>query len=228
MSDSIPDELSVLAGEYVLGVLDAAETASVARQAEIEPQLSRAITQWEAWLAPLAGIIPPVAPPASLWTRIEQSVGSAAAPAAPTGFHRPQLGMRFWRGATVVSLAMAAVFAAIAFLPRVDAPPRLAALTFTGAPAPAFLAVARADGAVILTAVSPARVPAGRDLELWVLPKGSTTVASVGVLPPTGRRLTLPHVTDGMQLLVTLEQLGGSPTGKPTTPVLYGGTLITR
>jgi anti-sigma-K factor RskA len=30
---------------------------------------------------------------------------------------------------------------------------------------------------------------------------------------------------NGLQLLVSLEPRGGSPTGQPTGPVLYGGTL---
>ncbi len=227
MSDA-PDELSVLAGEYVLGMLDESEAASVRRRAEIDPVLARAIGDWESWLAPLAELVPPVAAPTVIWDRIEQSLDAAQFPAPSTGFRPEPRGTRFWRATTAAALALAAVFAAIAYLPRGEAPPGLAALGVAGTPAPAFLAEARGDGYVTLTPVSPAPVPAGRDLELWLLPKGATTVASLGLLPSTGRRLTVPGLTDGAQLLVSLEPRGGSPTGKPTGAVLYVGTLITR
>jgi anti-sigma-K factor RskA len=49
------------------------------------------------------------------------------------------------------------------------------------------------------------------------------------VLPITGRMLTLPaRPPTGTQLLISLEPRGGSPTGQPTGPVLYGGKLTQR
>jgi anti-sigma-K factor RskA len=39
--------------------------------------------------------------------------------------------------------------------------------------------------------------------------------------------LTTPP-PEGAQLLVSQEPKGGSPTGLPTGPVLYGGTIATR
>lgn len=227
MSDT-PDDPAILAGEYVLGVLENDEVAAVLRQSEADPALLQAIADWELWLAPLAELVTPIAPPAPIWERIERSMGAAAAPPAPTGFRRTRTGAGFWRATTVGALALAAVFAAIAYLPRGEPAPRLAALTVTGAPAPAFIAEARGDGFVVLTAVSPAPVPVGRDLELWLLPKSAARVASLGVLPSTGRRLPVANLGDGAQLLVSLEPQGGSPTGQPTGAVLYGGTLITR
>ncbi len=227
MSDA-PDELSVLAGEYVLGMLDENEAASVRRRAEIDPILARAIGDWESRFAPLAELVPPVAAPPMIWDRIERSLDAAQSPAPPTGYRPEPRGTRFWRATTAAALALAAVFAAIAYLPRNEAPPRLAALGVAGAPAPAFIAEARGDGYVTLTSVSPAPVPTGRDLELWLLPKGATTVTSLGLLLATGRRLAVPGLADGAQLLVSLEPQGGSPTGQPTGAVLYGGTLITR
>ncbi len=226
MSDT-PDDLAVLAGEYVLGVLGTSEAAAVRREAETNPLLARAIALWENRLAPLADLAPPVAPPAALWQRIENSLAAAALPPAPSGFRRAR-GVGFWRAATAGALGLAAMFAAIAFVPREDAPTRLAAIGALGAPAPAFLAETHSDGSVILVAVSPAPVPSGRDLELWVLPKGATKVASLGVLPASGRRLRLANLQAGTQLLVSLEPRGGSPTGQPTGAVLYGGTLVTR
>ena len=63
-----------------------------------------------------------------------------------------------------------------------------------------------------------------RDLQLWSLPEGATRPASLGVLPAGGKQLP-PGVQPGTKLLVSLEPKGGSPTGQPTGPVLYGGEL---
>ena len=55
------DEIDVLAGEYVLGTLDAAERAAAQAQRRRNPALAAAIVAWEARLAPLADWVPPVA-----------------------------------------------------------------------------------------------------------------------------------------------------------------------
>ena len=243
-----PDDIDAAAAEYVLGVLDLAEMRGVRVRARAEPDLAAAIVGWEIRLAPLAAIIPPLAPPSALWSRIEARIApipeepanDQVAPAMPSGLAaRPQAavpparpaarprGVRGWQAATVAALALAAVFAGIAFLPS-TAPggAQLAAIAPIGAPQPAFVASARPDGTVILTALSPKEVPSGRDLELWILPPGAKTVAPLGVLPATGKTLRLPGPPPtGTQLLISLEPRGGSPTGQPTGPVLYAGTL---
>ncbi len=232
-----PEDIEATAAEYVVGVLDVSETRAVRVRARSEPALAAAIVAWEIRLAPLAAAIPPVAPPTALWQRIEARIAAVpeepandaepgAQPTAVTPAPRPR-GLRAWQAATVLALAAAAVFAGIAFLP--SAPPGgppLAVIAPIGAPQTAFVAQARPDGTVVLTAVMPAEVPPGRDLELWILPPGAKTVAPLGVLPATGRTLRLPTVpAAGTQLLISLEPRGGSPTGQPTGPVLYKGTL---
>jgi hypothetical protein len=49
----IPEELHVLAGEYVLGALDAGEMRAVRQQATLIPMLATAIEGWERRLAPM-------------------------------------------------------------------------------------------------------------------------------------------------------------------------------
>ncbi len=223
-----PPDLEMLAAEYVLGVLDSGEMDAVLTQARADPALGAALSRWEARLSPLATAIAPVAPPPALWQRIEDRI--APLPDAPANDLLPlprRSNVRGWQAATAGALALAAAFAAVAFLPRPAPQPALVAtIAPAGAPAPAFVADARPDGSVVLAAVTPAAVPQGRDLELWILPPGAQKVASLGVLPASGRTLRLPsRPPAGTQLLVSLEPRGGSPTGQPTGPVLYKGTL---
>lgn len=241
----IPDEIQVLAGEYVLGALDAAEMRAVRQRAAEDPVLAAAIAAWERRLTPLADAVSPHPPPAALWARIEAAVAPLPQETAePNPLHAPAerlvppprpirpvraarvQGVWPWQAATAAALALAAAVAIVMLLPRRVPPVQFAALTAPNAAAPGFVAQAQPDGAVVLTALAPAPVPAGRDLELWILPKGAQKPTSLGLLPAGGRRITLASApTPGTQLMISLEPHGGSPTGAPTGPVLYAGTF---
>jgi len=228
--DDIPDDPHVRAGEYVLGVLDAPAAAAIRRDAMTDLDLADAIVRWEVRLAPLGGAIPPIRPLPTLWRRIEASLDTA--PGRVVGFSSRARGWRgaaLWRSTTVAALALAAAMAFVAFVPRGPQLIQVAALVplaGQGPSAAAFVARVSTDGSVVLTPVSPVSVPSGRDLQLWLMPPGAQRPISLGLLPASGRTVTLPGATqNGAQLLVSLEPRGGSPTGLPTGPVLYGGAL---
>ncbi|MBK1661604.1 RNA polymerase subunit sigma-70, partial [Paracraurococcus ruber] len=75
-----PEEREALAGEYVLGTLDARQAAEVAAALPEDAALRAAVVAWEARLAPLTALAPPEAPPPGLWDRIEAALPGAAAP----------------------------------------------------------------------------------------------------------------------------------------------------
>lgn len=239
----IPEEIHILAGEYVLGALDMAEMRAVRRRAAVDAGLAAAITAWEQRLAPLADAVSPTTPPPALWARIEAAVlpvrDESAEPVSlqvpaerlvpPVRPTRPLRALQPrrvwpWQLATVASLALAASVTAFSLIPRVTPLAEVAALTPPNAVAPGFVAEARPDGSMVLTAVAPAPVPDGQDMELWILRKGATAPASLGVLLAGKRRMALPAMpAPGTQLMVSLEPKGGSRTGAPTGPVLYAG-----
>jgi len=88
------------------------------------------------------------------------------------------------------------------------------------------MATAERDDALVVRPTTSISVPNDKDLELWALAQGEMRPRSLGILPPSGRQLTA-KLTPNTQLLVSLEPKGGSPTGQPTGPVLYGGWLTT-
>jgi anti-sigma-K factor RskA len=225
-----PDETDLLAGEYVLGTLDAAAMAAVRRQAADDPALAAAIAAWEQRLAPLADAVPPVAPPPGLWRRIEGAIEVPPVPANDPVRRSPWRSVRLWQGTTAAALALAAAFAAVAFLPGPRAPMQFAALGTPGAAAaaPGYMAKAMPDGTLVVAAVAPAPVPSGREMELWIQPPGAARPASLGMLPAAGRRIVVASMpADGTKLMISLEPPGGSPTGAPTGPVVYAGMLVT-
>ena len=130
--------------------------------------------------------------------------------------------MWFWQASTAGALAIAAGLAAF-ILTRQPEQARIAVLSPTAA-APVLMAMAQRDGWLVVRPTASISVPTDKDLELWALPQGETRPRSLGVLPPAGGQ-RIAQLAPNTQLLVSLEPKGGSPTGQPTGPVLYGGWL---
>jgi anti-sigma-K factor RskA len=224
------DHGDLLAAEYVLGVLSPEARRSAELRLEREPGFAAEVSFWEARLGGLADGVTPVTPPAELWPRIEARIA-----ATPSPERRPGLwhSLAFWRTFAVSSAALAAASIAaliyVAEAPRVG-PPLLARLDQPSGQ-PEFLAAANpADGSVT---VVPAVLITGqqqRAYELWVIPPGGTP-HSLGLVDPERPVKVvvppelLPHVSADSTLAITLEPPGGSPTGKPTGPVIANGKL---
>ena len=220
MSDA-PDR-DVLAAEYVLGTLEGDEALEAARLLRDDPAFTAMVRAWETRLAPLADVVEPVVPPPALWDRI----AAATAEASPTATVLPlpvRRRLRIWQASTGVALAIAASLAAFIVLRPVPAP-RVAVLVPSSGGVPFLVATAEPNGALTVRPNVTIAVPSDRDLELWALAAGETRPRSLGVLPAAGRQL-VASLPPGTQLLVSLEPRGGSPTGQPTGPVLYGGRL---
>jgi anti-sigma-K factor RskA len=218
MSDQ--QDRDLLAAEYVLGSLEGDERREADRLLAADPAFARAVATWQQRLTPLAAHVAPMSPPLDVWRRIETSIAPAATPIGIVPFRRR---VRFWQATTAGALAIAASLAAFIVL-RQPEQVRIAALApLAGGPPVMMATVERGDGLVVRPTTSIS-VPNDKDLELWALPQGETKPRSLGVLPPSGRHVTA-LLAPSTQLLVSLEPKGGSPTGQPTGPVLYGGWL---
>jgi anti-sigma-K factor RskA len=219
------EDRDLLAAEYVLGSLDPDEASAAEHLVQTDDGFTAAVRAWRERLAPLAQTVSSVAPPPELWRRIETSVAMPGGtvvelPPAP----RPSWpGVRLWQATTAVALAIAAAFGAAIVL-RSPPAPELALLAPPHGGA-AIVAVRAGPGRLIFRAEGQnAAAPAGKDLELWALPRGAHRPQSLGVLL-AGGRVVAAHLAPGTQLLVSLEPKGGSPTGLPTGPVIFAGRL---
>ena len=208
------EEHDMLAAEYALGCLDPAETREAERRMTEDPSFAREVAAWQTRLAPLAAHVPELQPPSGLWHRIDASTSAVVVPLRR---------LRIWQASTWAALALAASVAAFVLLRPVQ-PARVAVLAPIASGTPVLLATAEPGGRLVIRPNGAISVPSEKDLELWALAKGETRPRSLGVLPSEGKTLTASLATD-TQLLVSLEPHGGSPTGLPTGPVLYAGTL---
>ena len=72
------EDADVLAGEYVLGVLDPGDAAAARLRADTDPTLLGAIGAWQARLVPMTAMLPETTPPAALWDRLAADIGMPA------------------------------------------------------------------------------------------------------------------------------------------------------
>src|SRR6476620_6110881 len=99
-----------LAAEYVLGVLDAGERRAAERRLAQDAAFAAEVAFWEERLGPLANEVPPVTPPAQVWSRID----SALAPnARPVNLWNS---LFFWRWSALASAALAAASLAVVYV----------------------------------------------------------------------------------------------------------------
>ncbi|TXF11711.1 anti-sigma factor [Pelomicrobium methylotrophicum] len=221
----------LLAGEYVLGTLRGRARRRFERLLLEDPALRRLVEDWEMKLNALAESVPPVKPPERVWRGIRARI----APPAPTPVRWWER-LAFWRGLALAAVA-AAVLAIYPGLPPSIEPPPSTVAVLTGAQGqPAWLVtlVSRSGAAASLrfTALQPQELSTDRSFELWLIPRGERAPISVGLLPPSGSG-ALPlspaarrALGEARAVAVSLEPKGGSPTGAPTGPVLFQGTLV--
>ena len=224
------DDPMLLAAEYALGTLDLADMRAAESMMARDPAFADEVARWEARLDPLLAAIPPLQPPPAIWSRLVLATGTGVDVGRATVAKRSGSGA--WRIATGASLAVAAGLALFAFLPRPPVPgvePArfAAALSPIGQPA-RYIAVSQPDGSLSIVDVGTVPASPGRSFELWALPAGATAPVSLGVLQPGQRLVASPAVRPSAQeqLLVSDEPSGGSKTGAPTGPVVFGGQLV--
>jgi anti-sigma-K factor RskA len=220
--------MGLTAAEYVLGVLDAAQRGAAERRIDRDPAFAREVAFWEERLGGLAAAVPEVAPPRRLWSRIEDQIGNAGR-AGSVGLWRS---LSFWRSLAFGASAFAAAcLAALIYVGAVGTrgAPLIARLDADGGQAGFVAAVNTGDASLTI-------VPAAllgqeqKSLELWLIPPGDKP-HSLGLIDPD-RPVTvkvpkdlLTQVNNAAALAVSLEPLGGSPTGEPTGPVIASGKL---
>ena len=215
-----------LAGEYVLGLLDAAEQAAAQARVATDAAFAAEVDAWRDRLASMAGGAD-IAAPDHIWANIDSALPNA------TGQDVGHGNLRLWQGLTAASLAVAAY---LGFL--VANPPVMPTLA---SPAPLVAALGSETGNAAITArydtqngellITPVSLETGKLYpELWIIPTGGTP-HSLGIM--AAGKPTLVAVTPQMRafmavggtLAITPEPQTGGPGGKPSGPVIASGKM---
>lgn len=243
----LPPADDILAGEYVLGVLDAGSRRAVESRIEREPGFAALVMQWQTHFERWLMMPTPVQPSPHLWPGIRRQLGWSAVESVDA---TPGLwnSVGFWRGAT--GLALAASVAAIAFglrRPEPLAPPPPVVVT-TPAPAPSDVprpvTVLADDGGrtgwvasfsgdrktVVMMPVPGDALPQGEAHELWLIPEGQAP-RSLGVVSGEQRHsIDIPdalqaEIAAGTILAITVEPMASIPHAAPTGPIVAKGVV---
>jgi anti-sigma-K factor RskA len=113
-----------------------------------------------------------------------------------------------------------------------DAAGRLVAVLQKDAASPAFILTVDIDKRTMTVRRVAAEEQAGKSYELWLVSKQFSKPRSLGIVGAqeftTGPALATfqPDTINEATYAISLEPEGGSPTGEPTGPVLWGGKLI--
>ncbi|MGJ3648552.1 anti-sigma factor [Sphingomonas sp. GlSt437] len=229
------DEADALAAELALGLLDGEERAEALRRVLRDPDFAREVERWRAHFATLAMDVPPVAPPESVFARLEAALGgpAPAATPAPTNDNRR---VRLWQGMAGLSSLVAAALIGVVLLrpaPTTVVAPATPVLVAAIAPEDkaAPIAAAYDAGKSQLHLAAAVLTDPAHSAELWIIAADGVP-HSLGVLPPGHARTVLidhqqaARFVPGSKLVVTREQPGGSPDGTPKGPAIAAGALI--
>lgn len=228
----VPED--VAAAELALGLLEGEERSVALRRVLAEPGFAAQVEWWRSRLAALFDLWHERAAPSHIGARIEASLDGAA-----IGTTTPAKVSRFpWPALTAFTSAIAACLLLFVML-RPE--PTVPVSQPIPVPRPTSVLVAMLGDAKspIAAVYDPAngglRVAAGPDVpnarvaELWVI-GGDGVPHSLGllsgqptVLAPKG--VDRGRIATGATLAISVEPLGGSPTGLPTGPVVATGVV---
>ena len=223
MKPDNPELVDRLAAEYVLGTLRGPARRRFERWRASTPLVDQRCRYWEEHLMHIAKGLKPVQPPAYVWPAIRNRLNL-------TLDRSPRRWARNW--ALAASLVLVAGLAGLLYWRSLQSVRATATSTIAAKSGEQMWQVevfGTTNRLVVHAAKLPAR-PAGRDYELWALPKNGNPV-SLGVLPTEGtstRVLTLIQkaaLASSSQVAVSVEPPGGSPTGQPTGEIVFVAPL---
>ncbi len=217
-----------LAGEYVLGLLDAAGEATATARIATDAAFAAEVEAWRDRLQALFDT--EETPPSHVWSGIEGALPAASGQDTNAGK------LLFWRTLSGISVGAAAILG-ILLLQKPDAVAPVAP------EAPLIAALGSETGAASLTAsydsssgrmiVTPVSLDTGTLYpELWIIPEDGTA-RSLGIVEAkSATSVIVPaemrqYVHAGGTLAITPEPAGGAPGGKATGPILASGKIAT-
>jgi anti-sigma-K factor RskA len=236
MSNADQGEMSALAAEYVLGFLQGADRVMVENHIASDPAFAREVRRWQSHLGELDQMAKSVALPDALWPRLEKSLGVATIQQQArienvsifTRLSTLWENLPFWRsaGLTAAIACLALAIGLGAAVQEARKTPTLVAILVTDGNQPAAVVNAFSDGRTELISLDAFVVPEGKALEIWTLwdrAVGPRSVGLIGKSQSTRLRLDKLPLGKGQLFEITLEPSTGSPTGRPTGPILAKG-----
>jgi anti-sigma-K factor RskA len=230
VSAELPEDDELLAAELAFGLLDPAERQAAEARLASDDAFAQGHARWQGYAAAMFAD-PSEAPSASVWSAIEARLpANDTAPAA-------RASLRWWKAGTLAASAAAVVLGVIALQKPQTVIERVPVAQQAAAPMVAVLTGKKGFVTVSFDPASGRMTSAvtGLDIgehspELWVIPADGKP-RSMGVMnaaAPSWAKVPATAssvMAAGVTIAVSVEPVGGSPTGQPTGPVILTGKL---
>jgi anti-sigma-K factor RskA len=221
-----------LAIDHALGLAEDRALERAERLEATDAVFRALVGDWRRQLAAIDETAPARPVPPGAWERIEHVI-DAQGPSVQARSERPVAALwrslSFWRPAAMAA-AFAALVLAVGLARNIAAGPDkpiYVAVLQTDEGRAAAVVNAYADGTVTLVPLERIGVPEGRILEVWTLQSREQGPVSIGRMDRARTlRLDLDRLRRpdaGHLFEITVEPTGGSPTGRPTGPILMKG-----
>lgn len=243
MNYLLEDRRNALAAQYVLGTLRGGARRRY-QQLMMQYQLIRETTWiWEQYINVLGHQLEPKTPSDKVWLEVSQRLGfdddntnektnDKTAPSTPVSSADvvELKSNKFWPGLASIATAAAIILAVVLVrLEPVDPTPSQFAVV-QSEKAQALWLIEVGEQQIKVKATDKLTAQANNDYELWFVASDGRAPVSLGLLPKSGElNLTKSDLFGSVELAalaVSLEPLGGSPSGSPTQ-VLYTTELVT-
>lgn len=224
------DDIEALAGEYVLGLMSEPEAEAFERRLAADNALKAAVRDARERFHELDAAAPPAEVPESLWDGIAARLdGGNVVAFRPSRLAAQLQAVRsatFWKGFAAACVVVAAVLP-VSWQAIAPPKPELIVVLLDNQSKPGAIVEAFADQRIRVVPLERFVVPAGKTLQVWTLPNRETGPVSMGLLHGASAvQLTgpaLPPPRPDQLYEITIEPAGGSPTGRPTGPILAKG-----
>ncbi len=218
------------ADAYVLGLMDEDERQAIEADMETDQDIARAVGEARDRFLELDLVGPTSPVSADLWSRIEARLvpQKVTAPQPGPGPAVNDNRLAWWRGVGLSAAAASLLLAAVlSYTLLRQAEPQVVAILMNAEGEPVVMIEDFGNDTAKVIPLTDVSVAADRSLQLWTLPSRDTGPVSLGVLDgwrtATIEGPDLPGPMEEQLYEITVEPLGGSPTGKPTGPILGKG-----
>ncbi|SEM85515.1 Anti-sigma-K factor RskA [Loktanella fryxellensis] len=221
----LSQEIVDLVPDHVLGLLSPSEDALMAELSARDADLATLVGDLRDRLLPLDLSATPQPLPAGFTATVLSRIATLPQGALVAPANIPAAPRRLWPGLAAAVVGLAVGLGAATLRPRPA--PQVVAVLVDDAGVPQAVVDDYGNDTATVRFVADITVPDDRALQVWTLPSADMGPVSLGVLD--GRMAAdlrfddLPDPAAQQLYEVTLEPLGGSPTGRPTGPIIGKG-----
>ena len=223
----------VLAFEYVTGVMRGHERQVFERLLETNDGLADQVRFWEEQLMQLSNEHDQREPAAEVWEAIHKKLNAAQNSTKIEQEHRFWSRWSIWLAPGMAFLIL--ICALFLFVPQRNAAGPNAdyvAVLTDAKGAPRLTVLTATKGTALWLKWNDLKIPADKNLQLWAVSKSDGQIRPLGVFSQTNieqQPLSIPNwrlIKDSESLLLTEEDVGGSPIDEPSDIVVAKGVCV--